>query len=359
VSLRTTVSQTDAAIDVPDQSFESDVTLTAATRGNYVESVYRGTLAVADADGSLVVTSGDPRQRIFMRSSAKPFQAMALILTGAADALDLAETEVAIAAASHSGEPEHIEAVLELLEKGKVPSDALQCGVHAPLNPGAARRLVESRQEPSVLHNNCSGKHAGMLIVCSHMGWPLQSYREPSHPLQQLNLATLAAFFGGPPGEIGVAVDGCGVPAFRVSVAGVATAFARLATGAHVDPVLAQAAQRVRDAMMAHPYLVAGRDRFDTELMTAGRGSIVCKGGAQGVEGIGLVNRGLGLAMKISDGSSGSIGPVAYRALEALGTLDPDMKAGLAAYREPELRNHAGTVVGSVKIAFSVDGNGR
>jgi L-asparaginase II len=332
------------------------VALTVATRSGHVESLHRGTLAVTDADSKVLVSAGDSRQRTYMRSSAKPFQAMALILTGVAGALHLTDRDIAIAASSHSGEPEHVQAVHDLLDKGCVSASALQCGIHPPLDAAAARALILAGQRPTPLHNNCSGKHASMLVISRFMGWPLETYLAPSHPVQTLNLETLAAFTGERRDEIGIAVDGCGVPVFYVRVQSVATAFARLATGECVDARFAEAAGWVRAAMMAHPFLLAGSGRFDTQLMTAGRGSIVSKGGAQGGQGVGLLNHGLGMGLKISDGSSGSIGLITVACLDALGALDREMQDQLAEHRDLPVRNHAGTVVGSMLVTFSIDG---
>lgn len=343
-------------VHVPGNAYAADVALTVAMRGGRVESIHRGTFVVAEPSGRIVLAAGEPRQRTYMRSSAKPFQSMALILTGAAEALGLSPQDLAIASASHSGEPEHVYAVLHLLARAGVDSTALRCGTHPPLDASEARRLAKEGESPTALHNNCSGKHAGMLAACSFMEWPIDSYTDPAHPLQQLNLQTVAAFTGHPVEEIGIAIDGCGVPVFYVSVLGIARAFARLATGNELEDRYGVAATRIREAMMSFPHLVGGTGRLDTQLMTAGSGAIVCKGGAQGGEGIGLIPSGLGLGMKISDGSSSSIGLISFRVLSAIGALDAPMKEALSEYDDAPIRNHAGTVVGAVKTAFDIRG---
>jgi len=341
---------------VPETAFASDVPLVAAKRGNHVETVHRGTIAVCTPDGRVIVGAGDVEQRTYPRSSAKPFQAMALITTGAAESLGLSERDIAIACASHGGEPEHVEAVQGLLANAGLAPDRLRCGIHAPMDAAAARRLSEAGVAPTVLHNNCSGKHAGMLAACKVMGWPLDSYLELSHPLQQLNLETVAAFCGLESGQIDLGTDGCGVPTFYLPIRGIATAFARLATGQGVSNELAEAARRIREAMMAHPFLIAGTRRFDTELMSATSGRIVSKGGAQGCQGIGLVSEGIGLGMKISDGSSVPVGMAAVLVLKSVANLNDNAWSALDRYERADLKNHAGTVVGSLEPVFSIHG---
>ncbi len=336
---------------MPESAFEGDVPLAVATRGGHVESLHRGTVAVVTPEGELVAGLGNGSQRTFMRSSAKPFQAMALVLTGAADALELRDEDLAIAASSHSGEPGHVTAVKRLLEKAGVPPEALRCGTHTPLNASAARALQSAGEDPSPVHNNCSGKHAGMLAACCFMGWPLDTYLQPDHPLQRLNREVLGTFVGRDPSDIDLGVDGCGVPVFHVAVREIALAFARLATGRSLPPEFSRAASRVRTAMMTYPFLVAGTGRFDTELMSAADGRLVAKGGAQGGEGIGALD-GVGIGIKISDGSSQSMWPVAGRLLERL-DLSTAGLAGQDHLRRVELRNHAGTVTGAIEACFS------
>lgn len=326
-------------------------------RGDKVESIHRGTFAVAAADGELILEAGDTSQGTFMRSSAKPFQAMALILTGTADSLGLADEDLAIACSSHSGEPDHVDAVAQLLSKGDAPTDALRCGAHAPLSSDASRDLISSQRHPTVLHNNCSGKHAGMLVTAAARGWPLDSYLDPNHPLQRLNLQTVSEFTGLPEAEIGVAIDGCGVPAFYVPIQSIAIAFARLAQGSHVTERYEEAARRIRQAMTAHPHLVGGRSRFDTELMESAKGAIVSKGGAQGCEGIGLISQGLGVGLKISDGSSSPIPLVCIEILCGLGVLDGTVERDLRHVDRTTIRNHAGTVTGAMATTFTVSGS--
>jgi L-asparaginase II len=340
---------------VPHDAFMHDVPLVALERGGRVESLHRGIIVVVRPDGSEILAGGDVDQGIYLRSSAKPFQAMALLLTGAMDGLGLTERELAVVCASHSGQPEHIATVTSLLEKAGIGPETLQCGAHPPLDKSAADDLLRAGIEPTALHNNCSGKHAGMLATAAYMGWPLATYRDPAHPLQQLILRIISTFVGIAENNIGLAVDGCGAPVFYVPVRALAVAFARLATGLAVPDKYAEAAWRVRQAMMMHPFLIAGTGRFDTELMEAGEGRVVCKGGAQGAEGIGLLPEGIGVGIKITDGSTASIPHVSSRLLTAIGALQPRLYAWLARYEDLPVYNHAGTIVGRIVPVFNIE----
>lgn len=350
-----TVERLSISTSVPDQAFQADVPMVAAIRSGRVETLHRGTLAICNHQGRVLVAAGNPRQRTYLRSSAKPFQAMALVTTGAADVLSLSPADIAIACSSHSGEPEHVAAVRALLDKAGLTPDLLRCGIHRPLGGEADNNSRVRSAAVTVLHNNCSGKHAAMLATCKVMGWPLDSYLASDHPLQRLNLETLSAFSGIEGQAIEMGIDGCGVPAFYLTIAGIATAFARLSTGEGVSAELREAARRVRDAMTEHPFLIGGTRRLDTDVMAAAAGLVICKGGAQGCEGIGLPGRGIGIGLKITDGASQPIGVVAYQALRATGSLDEEALSRLASYGTATLRNHAGTVVGSLEATFAIE----
>jgi L-asparaginase II len=345
--------QTSASVRAPgiasDHAFERDEPLAATWRGSHIETLHRGTVCVADPAGRVLLARGEIEQLVFLRSSAKPFQGMALVTTGAAHAFGLDDQDLAVACASHSGEPGHVEAVIALLAKAGVSAEYLQCGIHAPTNALASRNLFLSGRQPDPLHNNCSGKHAGMLAVCAHMGWPLETYLSPDHRLQVLNRSTVATFAGVEVRDVAIAIDGCGVPTFRISVRSIATAFARLASGQKVSDTLAQAASRIRSAMMATPFLVAGTSRFDTELMEAAQGAVVCKGGAAGVEGAGFIPQKLGFGLKMSDGVSSVIPAVFAATIASLGDDFGALTERIKRYRVVALSNHAGTEVGAIK----------
>ena len=315
-----------------------DVPLAAVRRGELVESAHRGRLAVFDPRGDEIEALGDPEAYVYPRSSAKPFQALPLILSGAADAFGLTDEEVAVACASHNAEEPHLAAVRSILKKAGLEEGDLQSGAHPPMYGPEAERLTRSGEEPRPIHGNCSGKHAGMLAVCVHEGYETLSYRDPGHPLQRYILGLIAEVCGLREDAVLVAGDNCGVPAFALPLQSFATGLARIATGEELSDELAGAAIRIRDAMRAHPFMVAGTGRFDTELM--GRTDLLVKGGAEGVLAAGN-SQGWGMALKISDGSQRAVRPAA---LAALGGM------GIEVYREGSItRGLHGEEVGEIQ----------
>jgi L-asparaginase II len=297
-----------------------DAPLVALRRGALIESFHRGRVVICDPEGNVLESAGDPGGYVYARSSAKPFQALPLVLSGAADALGLTSEELSVACASHNAEEPHLRAVRSILEKAGLSEDDLQNGAHPPLYAPAAMELARNGEEPKTIHGNCSGKHAGMLAVCVYRGWATGGYRNPDHPLQLWILEIVAQVCGLQTDEILLGGDGCGVPAFGMPLKNLATGFARLATGALPDD-LAVAAVRVRRAMREHPYMVGGTERFDTAVM---RGTgLICKSGAETVFGAGSAD-GWGLALKISDGGARALRPAALAALSRRGVEVPD-----------------------------------
>jgi L-asparaginase II len=249
---------------VPNQTF---VPMVEVTRGRHVESVHRGAIAVVDAAGRLFASLGDPKEPVFVRSSAKPFQALALVCSGAADAFGITEAELAIVCASHSGEPQHVELVSSLMRKAGLKLSDLQCGVHPPFDLGARRALAAIGEEPSVLHNNCSGKHAGMLAAARHLGLPLSSYMDPEHDIQIAIRGLLAFLAGLDPDDVGVAIDGCGAPTYYLPLRGFALAMGRLAAageGTSAAPGPGEPARE--DAADLDQDLGDEEDEFDSDL---------------------------------------------------------------------------------------------
>jgi L-asparaginase II len=313
-----------------------DAPLVALRRGALVESVHRGRFAVSDPEGGIVEALGDPEGYVYARSSAKPFQALPLVLSGAAETFGLTSEELAVACASHNGEAPHLGAVRSILGKAGLLEEDLQNGAHPPLHAPTAMELACSGVEPGPIHGNCSGKHAGMLAVCVHEGWATGGYRNPDHPLQLWILEIMGRICGVETDNILLGGDGCGVPSFGMPLRSLATGFARLATGSLPDD-LAAAAERVGVAMREHPYMVGGTERFDTVVMCSTE--LVCKSGAEIVFGAGSPH-GWGLALKVSDGGARALRPAALAALSRRGVEVPD---------EPEssrVRDLHGEVVG-------------
>lgn len=344
--------------------------LVEQTRGPLVENRYRGTVAVVDATGRLLFQVGDPATVTYWRSSAKPIQAMPVVLTGAGAAFGFTAEDLAIFAASHNGEDVHLQAVLGAMERAGLTTALLQCGAHEPFDRAAADALKEAGQEPEYLHNNCSGKHTGMLAMAKHLGLPFDTYMDPASDLQQLILANVAEVTGVPAGDILLGTDGCGVPVFGLPVSNMAYSFARLADPAHMPTGKEEAGRRFRDAMLQHPYLVAGRKRICTELMTLPGGRFVAKSGAEGVYCVGVLPEaaaaspvlqgagavgGVGIAVKIEDGNHHARHQVTVEIMRQLSLLTESDEKALSRYGAVPVTNVAGAVVGEIRPAFQLN----
>ena len=303
-----------------DAGLPEDAPVAAVTRGALVESIHRGRLVVCDPDGNVLAAVGDPEAYIYARSSTKPFQALPLILAGAADAFGLTDRELAITCASHNAEEPHLAAVRSILQKAGLTEDDLQSGAHLPLHEPEADALIHSGEEPRPIHSNCSGKHAGMLAVCVYEGYETAAYRDPSHPLHRRILGLIAEVCGLREDEVLVAGDNCGVPAFALPLGSFATGLARIATGDGLTDELAYAAMRIGGAMREHPFVVAGTGRFDTQLMKST--DLLVKGGAEAVLAVGS-QEGWGMALKVSDGAVRAVRPAALAALGGMGVEVP------------------------------------
>jgi len=345
--------------------------LVETTRGGSRESLHHGAVAVVDAAGRLRYRAGDPDLRLFLRSSAKPLQAIPVIESGAADTLGLTDRELAVVCGSHAAEPMHVAAVRSILSKAGLDDGFLQCGAHPPFDAEQAALLAHAGQAPGPVHNNCSGKHAGMLAVCRVRGWPLDTYRSPEHPLQQEIAGIIAVSCDAPEGAIGRGTDGCGVPTFHVTVAGLALAFARLA-GSVVTPGAvapgrhgfgangsswkhAEAAKRLVGAMVAHPTMVSGTGRLNSVLMETLGDRLFAKTGAEAVFGIGLTAQGWGIGVKIEDGNNRGMGAAVLETLRQLELVSPSELEVLASHHRPTIRNHEGRTVGEMRAVFTLE----
>jgi L-asparaginase II len=325
------------------------VLLVETTRDGLVESAHHGAVVVTDAHGALRWCRGDPALRTFPRSALKPFQLLALVRRGGVQRFGFTPPEVAVMAASHSGEPIHVATVQSVLEKIEASLEALACGVHPPLDAVSAARLVQAGQSPTPLHNNCSGKHAGMLALARLLGAPLDGYLDPDHPAQCAIRDCLVDVLRLDSRYLPVGIDGCSAPAYAVPLNRMARGFALLGAAAE-DAGL----KVIGDAMRAHPELVGGTSgRADTELMRCPRG-LVAKGGAEGYFCVGHPD-GLGLALKILDGDSSgrARSVVAASVARRLGWIDAaDVAGRLAEYASGRaITNWAGRRTGEVRLA--------
>lgn len=304
------------------------------------ESVHR-VRAVVLAEGRTVFSRGDPAAPVFWRSCAKPFQAYAVVESGAAEAYGLEGPELAVMAGSHGGEQEHVRAVRSILRKARVPVGALRCGAHPPLSPRGLRELYGAGRRPTALHNNCSGKHAGMLAAARRLRAPLEGYLNPDHPVQRANLRAVVRFSGIAPEKIRIGIDGCSAPTFALPLRALARAGAEFAVSP--DP----AVQRVREAMMAFPDRVG---RPCASLMAAAPGRLLAKGGAEGVYLCAVPARRAGIALKVADGHARAVVHVLAAILRSLGLLGEEDLARVAHVADPVLRNHAGIAVGEIRV---------
>ena len=337
--------------------------LVQVTRGAITESRHRGHVVAVDGDGKIVAQLGAPETVTYLRSSAKPHQALPLIVSGAADHFGFTEKEIALACASHSGEPIHTETVASILGKIGLGPDALKCGTHEPFSAEVTRQLRERGEQPTVLQNNCSGKHAGMLALARYLGAPTETYDQPNNPVQLAILRTVSQFSELSIEQIAIGIDGCGVPVFGISVRAMALMYARLvAPPLKFDDATRDACLRIVSAMTTYPEIIGGTtDRLDTELMRAAKGRLISKLGAEGVYTVGVLPcaewpLGLGLALKIEDGEDHRARPtVVIESLRQLGVLKEESLEAVARYSFFTVRNRRGDLVGDVRASFALN----
>jgi L-asparaginase II len=342
--------------------------LVELTRGALVESVHAGSVAVADADGRLKAKAGDSEHVAYLRSSAKPFQALPLVESGAADRFGLDERELAIACASHIGTDAHVEVVHGMQKKTGVAETDLLCGVHNPPDGVTMRAMVLRGETASPARHNCSGKHTGML-ACSRFRWDATispdglPYIDPANPIQQSILETFASLCGISPAQVMVGTDGCSAPNFAVSLHQAATAMARFMDPQMLSVRRADACRRLAAAMTKHPELVRGEGRFDTELMRAGKGRLVSKGGAEGYQLAGLApgalgadSPALGIAVKIADGDGAdrAASMAMLAALDQIGWHPSQEFVAIKKFYPRVLTNWSGLAVGEIRTRFQL-----
>jgi L-asparaginase II len=325
--------------------------LVEAHRGDIVESRHRGAYAVLGPGGELIASSGDIDTPVFPRSAIKALQALPLVESGVADALGLNDEELALVCSSHSGEQAHVDLAHSILAKAGLREDTLECGAHSPQDGAALRMLIKSGEEPGPIHNNCSGKHAGMLALAAELGDRTEGYIALEHPVQRRIAKVLDELCSVDTSALPVAIDGCSVPTWAIPLRNLGLGFQRFASGEVLAEKRARAAARLIAAVRAHPFMVAGSKRFCTRLMEAVPRAFV-KTGAEGVFCGAVPHAGLGIALKCDDG--------AHRASEAamaavLASLDVWTEAErdcLAEFAEVPLRNWRKIPVGRIRAAL-------
>ena len=333
----------------------SNPVLVEVLRGALVESRHRGAVAVVDADGRAVLALGDVERPVYPRSAIKAMQALPLIESGAADRFGFGAEQLALACASHGGEPGHVATVSQMLAAAGLDSSALKCGAHWPLHQPSGQALARAGGMASALHNNCSGKHAGFVCTACAMGADPGGYADPAHPVQRAVKAVLEDLTGVVIADEARATDGCSVPTWAMPLTALARGFARFGTGQGLSPMRAKAAARLRAACAEKPWHVAGTGRFCTRMMETFGARVFVKTGAEGVFCAALPEQGLGIAVKCDDGA-GRAAEVAVAAAIARFLPSEADRAAMARFVSPVLKNWNGTVVGELRPAATVFG---
>lgn len=332
---------------------ESFVPAVEALRGGQVESVHYAAAAVVDHHGHVVASLGDPDHVTFSRSSLKPLQALATVMQGFPERFGLGERHLALACASHSGEPKHVRAAQEILNAIKAGVDDLQCGAHIPIYFKADEGAIPPKSDFSAIHNNCSGKHSTMLALAQILGESSSAYLKYDGRVQTVIRDMICEIAGVDPATIEWGVDGCSAPNYAMPLSALATGFARYAWAVSQPPETLSEAQKagakIARAMMKHPDMVSGVGRFDLQLVEAAQNTLFSKTGAEGVECVGIPAKGWGVAVKIADGNSRAIGPLVVSILAELGVIDKDPIARLETVVRPRIKNVRGTETGEMR----------
>ncbi len=323
-------------------------------RGGRMESSHSGHIAVVNSNGKLLHFVGDPYRITYARSSVKPIQAIPVLETGAADKFGLTDIDLAVICSSHNGEPQHTDRVLSILNKAEIGVETLQCGTHIPLAMDVYEKMIREGKELTPLYNNCSGKHAGMLLTAKHMGEPLEDYHKPEHPVQQRILKVISVIAEYQIAKIVIGIDGCGAPVHAMPLEQLAYSFARLANPKTLGNERAMVIKRITTAMTDYPEMVGGTGRFCTDFMKVAKGRLFGKLGAESVYLIGDKKSGIGIAIKIEDGSYRALYPTALEVLKQLNILTGGQLKQLMSYYMPRLKNARGEEVGKIIPSFEL-----
>jgi L-asparaginase II len=330
------------------------VPLVETSRGGTPECLHFGAIAVVDTHGDVTAHAGDPHWLTFTRSTLKPLQALPFVQAGGPRALGFTQEQVAMMCASHNGEPMHVAQVDGMLHKAGLRHQCLQCGCHLPLFAELGVAPAPGPGQYDQRHHNCSGKHSGFLACCVQHGWPVASYLDPAHPLQQAIRRDVARAVGMAPDELKMGIDGCSAPNYAMPLSRLAYGYARLASG-RADTEFGESFAHLADTMTAHPDLVSGTRRNDLAFMRAGRGDWVTKVGADGVQAVASRSRGEAFAVKISDGSKVALFAATIAVLDQLGWLDATQRDELSPWRAGTIASVRGAPVGERKPVFTLE----
>ncbi len=327
----------------------SNPVLVEVTRGSLVESRHRGLVVVTDADGKVIFSAGETATPVFPRSACKAMQALPLVESGAADSYGFGNRELALSAASHSGEDGHASLAAAMLAKAGLDAEALECGAHWSFDQGPLIHQARTLEKPTALHNNCSGKHAGFVCAACHTGMTVEGYVGYEHPLQAEIRGIMEALTGAVLAHDNCGTDGCSIPTYAVPLDGLATGFGRMLTGRGLEPIRARASRRIIDACMAEPFYVAGTRRFCTELMEVAPGQIFAKTGAEGVYCALLPEKGISIAVKCEDGATRAAESMVAAVLARFFEPGSEVRANLVAMANKTMRNWNGIEVGQIR----------
>jgi L-asparaginase II len=323
-------------------------------RNKTTESVHHGSAAVVDSVGKLLYSAGDPKLVTFLRSSAKPLQAIAVVESGAAEAFGFTGQEIAIISGSHNGEEKHTRVVRSILKKIGLKMSHLQCGTHVP-HYYTALGITPTQRKFSPLQHNCSGKHAGMLAVCVYKGWDLKNYLNPRHEVQKLILGKIAELCEYPERKIGIGIENCGAPTFALPLRNMAIGFSKLKSLKAKDKITSRSIHMVTDSARKYPEMISGRGRLDYRLALASKGNLLAKAGAEALHCAVIWNKGYGVAVKIMDGSRRASAPASIEIYRQLGVLNRSQLKTLADLATAGIQDHKGRMVGFLKSDFKLN----
>jgi L-asparaginase II len=334
----------------------SDPVLVEVVRGNMVECVHHGAAVVCDGDGAIVFSVGDGAKSIYPRSAIKALQALPLVESGAAERYGFGDAELALACASHGGEPRHAATAAAMLAKAGLTAEALECGAHWPTTAAASDALIRTGEKPSALHNNCSGKHSGFLcFACANAIAP-RGYIGLGHPVQRFVAEAVGEVTGHTlDASTAIGTDGCSIPTFAIPLDKLAHGFAKLATGRGVGPERAKAMARLRAACAAEPFMVAGTGRFCTEVMGLFGQRVFVKTGAEGVFCAALPDQGLGIALKCTDGAKRASEAMMAALIARFVPMSEAETAAFARFLKPAMTNWNGIEVGHIRAAGALN----
>ncbi len=324
------------------------------TRGDVIETIHYGDVVVVNSKGDILYHYGDPDKYTYWRSAAKPIQAFNVILSGAAEKYNFTDAELAIMCASHYGEKFHIKTIESILSKIGLTEEAILGGTVTSLSSDYALELAANQTQLNPMYSDCSGKHAGKLSICQHKNYPIESYKELEHPVQQEILEVIAEMCEVKKEDIAIGIDGCSVPVHAMPLKNMALAYARLANPSQLNSDYKEASEKIFTAMCEHPEMISGTNGFCTDLIAASNGKLVGKVGAEGVYCVGIKDKDIGFAIKMESGNMAVLPPVVLQVLQDLDVLDSSELAALSKYYPMQNSNDLNQNVGEVRACFQL-----